>query len=217
MDAKRNAVVCQREQMLRERAETLCVRADGDSVASGVNAEAAARDPVRQLQSSLAGIGASSILWCIASLSRFRECPLSERPLLATYSLPRRRRRHNRARGRRCLRPKAAVDSHRRLNASGDTFWFALAVTPLWHVAEKFETGARLRSAGWLGLTPETVPRRARLSGGMFYFAATVGPWAWRKLRQRPVLNSPPWTFVLASRIIAALDERRSWRRANHR
>jgi hypothetical protein len=98
-----------------------------------------------------------------------------------------------------------------------DSLWFALAVMPLWHVTDEFEAGGRRRSARRLGLTSETVPRRAALSGGMFYLAATLGPWTWRKLRHKPVPASQPWTFVLASRIIAGLNERRSWRRAYRR
>lgn len=44
--------------------------------------------------------------------------------------------------------------------------------------------------------------------------AATLGPWAWRKLRHEYVPASPSWTFFLAARIIYAIGERRSWRSA---
>ncbi|MDA0158782.1 hypothetical protein OM076_00780 [Solirubrobacter ginsenosidimutans] len=57
------------------------------------------------------------------------------------------------------------------------------------------------------------MPRRATVSGALFYVAATLGPWAWRKLGQKPAPASPPWTFYLTIRIIVALNERRSWRK----
>jgi hypothetical protein len=98
-----------------------------------------------------------------------------------------------------------------------DTLWFALAMLPVWHVVDEFETRARRRSADRVGRAPETVPRRATVSGALFYSAATLGSWMWRKLHRKPVSASPPWPFVAASRIIAAVNERRSWRRANRR
>ena len=98
-----------------------------------------------------------------------------------------------------------------------DTLWFALAVTPVWHVLDGFETRARRRSAARLGVTPETLPRQAATSGALFYAAATLGPWAWRKLRLVYVPASPSWTFFLAARMIYAVGERRSWRSAYRR
>jgi hypothetical protein len=104
----------------------------------------------------------------------------------------------------------AAVAEH-----APDTWWLALAVAPLWHIEERLDTHARRRSASRLGLTPETMPRRATVSGALFYVAAVLGPWAWRRLRQKPSPASPRWTFYLTIRIIVALNERRSWRQAS--
>jgi hypothetical protein len=106
----------------------------------------------------------------------------------------------------------AAVGEH-----APDTWRLALAVTPLWHIEERLDTRARRRSAARRGLTPETMPRRATVSGALFYVTATLGPWTWRKLRQKPASASPSWTFALAIRIIVALNERRSWRHACRR
>ena len=95
-----------------------------------------------------------------------------------------------------------------------EALWCAVALQPLWHVVEQFETRARRRSATRLRLTPEALPRQRTVSGGLFYFAGTLGPWGWRKLTGRPEPASRSWTFFLAARLIAAIDERRSWRRA---
>src|SRR4051812_13410312 len=46
-----------------------------------------------------------------------------------------------------------------------DTWWCALALLPVWEMAGKLDTRARRRSAVRLGLTAETVPRHAPVSG----------------------------------------------------
>jgi hypothetical protein len=48
----------------------------------------------------------------------------------------------------------------------------------------------------------------ARLSG-----LALLVPWAWRKAHGRPT-PIDPWSVYLAMRLVNAINERRSWRRA---
>jgi hypothetical protein len=96
-----------------------------------------------------------------------------------------------------------------------DTWFWAVAWMPVWHVLNKAETRARRRQAARLGLTSETAPIHAGPSGALFYFAASLGPWTLRKLLRRPATSwRMSWSFYLAMRIIGAVRERRSWRTA---
>jgi hypothetical protein len=74
----------------------------------------------------------------------------------------------------------------------------------------------RRRSARHVGLTAESVPPASTVHGGWLFFAGTIGPWTWRKLRGERT-PSMPWEVFLAMRLILAVNERRSWREASIR
>ncbi len=97
-----------------------------------------------------------------------------------------------------------------------DTLAAVFALQPMWNAVERLELQARRRSAIRLGLSAESLPRRATVSGSLFLALGTLAPWAWRRLRGEPSVGSMPWSTYLATRIVAAVDERRSWRRASH-
>ncbi len=97
-----------------------------------------------------------------------------------------------------------------------DTLWWAIALIPVWHVLDKFDERARRRSAARLGLTWQTAPILSSPSGGLFYFAASLGPWTYRTLRGKPATAGRlPWSFYVAMRIVSAVKERHSWRAAS--
>ena len=85
------------------------------------------------------------------------------------------------------------------------------------HTFRPEANGARFqRSAARLGLTWETAPILSSPSGGWFYFAASVGPWTYRKLRRKPAKAwRMSWSFYLAMRIVSTVKERHSWRAAS--
>ncbi|MDA0172594.1 hypothetical protein OJ998_26060 [Solirubrobacter taibaiensis] len=74
----------------------------------------------------------------------------------------------------------------------------------------------RRRSAFRLGLTAETAPRPSTINGGLFFFAATLGQFAWRQYRGNAT-HRMPWPVFLAMRLIYAVNERRSWNAATRR
>jgi hypothetical protein len=92
-----------------------------------------------------------------------------------------------------------------------------LAMQPMWSVYERLEQQARRRSAGRLGLTPESLPLRASVTGSLFVVLLTLAPWAWRRLHGETLPKAMPWDLYLAARVVATLEERRSWRRALRR
>ena len=97
-----------------------------------------------------------------------------------------------------------------------ETLPWAIALMPAWSVLDKADEHVRRRSAARLGLTWETAPVQSRPSGVWLYFAASVGPWTWRRLRGRPTPSTRmSWSFYLAMRIISAVKERHSWRAAS--
>ena len=96
-----------------------------------------------------------------------------------------------------------------------DTLAAVFAMQPMWNALERLDLQARRRSAMRLDLTAESLPQRATVSGSLFLAVGTLAPWAWRRLRGEPSVGSMPWSTYLASRIVAAVDERRSWRRAS--
>ncbi|MDA0138604.1 hypothetical protein [Solirubrobacter deserti] len=96
-----------------------------------------------------------------------------------------------------------------------DAAWTMVVFGPLWHAMTALEEAARRRSARRLGLTPETLPRAATVSGAAFLVPLTLGPWTWRKLRGESTRRDrQTWAFYLAARVIAVVNERRSWRQA---
>jgi hypothetical protein len=98
-----------------------------------------------------------------------------------------------------------------------DALWAVFAMQPMWGVYEHLEQQARRRSAARLGLTAESLPRRATISGSLFIVPLILAPWVSRRLQGETLPASMPWSVYLASRIVAAIDERRSWRRALRR
>ena len=91
------------------------------------------------------------------------------------------------------------------LLALGDHAEVALAF-PVWEAMEPLEKDARRRSAERLGVTAANVPWPAVPATLFPYLAATVAT----GLRG----ERPTWPVYLAGRVIGAVNERRSWRRA---
>jgi hypothetical protein len=81
-------------------------------------------------------------------------------------------------------------------------------------VTDDLEQQARRRSAARLGLTPESLPGRAGVNGSLFVVLLTLAQWVWRRLHGETLPGSTPWSMYLATRLVTAVDERRSWRRA---
>lgn len=94
-----------------------------------------------------------------------------------------------------------------------DTVWAATVFYPAWSALDDLDTELRRRSARRLGVTAERLPPASTVYGGIFFFAGTFGPWAWRKFRGEPTPH-PPWHVHLAGRLISAVNERRSWNAA---
>jgi hypothetical protein len=95
-----------------------------------------------------------------------------------------------------------------------DTWASVLALLPLQNAVDRLEHTARLRSATRLGVTPETMPLSG--SAGPAWLSGTVwiGAWLWRKVRGEPQPVAMSWPAYLAMRLVNAVIERRSWRRA---
>ncbi len=76
----------------------------------------------------------------------------------------------------------------------------------VWEAMEPLEKHARRRSAERLGVTAANMPRPAVHAMLVPYLAVAVAT-GFRSER-------PTWPVYLAGRVIAAINERRSWRRA---
>jgi hypothetical protein len=73
---------------------------------------------------------------------------------------------------------------------------------------------ASRRAARRHRLTHLNAPRIKIQPSGLIGTAAILAYALWRRLRRAPPASPLPWTLQAASRIIAAINERRSWRRA---
>jgi hypothetical protein len=91
------------------------------------------------------------------------------------------------------------------LAALSDRWEVALAY-PMWQALEPLESYARKRSAVRLALTPEAAPYPVFSPVFLPYLVVALAT-GFREPR-------PKWPLYLAGRLIGAVNERRSWRRA---
>ncbi len=80
--------------------------------------------------------------------------------------------------------------------------------------ANAFGTAARRRSARRHGLTIATAPRRRWPEVWTAHVAGSLAYSLWRRARHAPRTPKYPWELWLANSLVAAVNERRSWRRA---